>query len=131
MAVAPPGRPGRLSHAWQDFKHPQAAALSQDTLARFGTVSGNGRYDYWKAAVDVHAGPLLRAGPGTFQLLWLPRAPYSSYVQNAHSLYFETLAEVGLVGLALLVGVLRARARRRGRRSRSRARDEAGRGPPA
>ena len=45
---------------------------------------------------------LTGSGPGTFQLLWLPRAPIDSYVQNAHSLWIETYAEVGLVGLLLL-----------------------------
>ena len=29
------GAPGRISHAWQDFKHPSAAALHQDSIARF------------------------------------------------------------------------------------------------
>jgi hypothetical protein len=34
----------------------------------------------------------------------LPHATSANYVVNAHSLYIETLAEVGLVGLVLLVG---------------------------
>lgn len=55
--------------------------------------------------VQSTSGHLIQgAGPGTYQLLWLPRATYFSYVQNAHSLYIETLAEVGIVGLALLLG---------------------------
>ena len=74
---------------------------SQDSIARFGTASGNGRYDYWKVAVDATSGHVLGgSGAGTFQLLWTPRAPYFSYVQNAHSLYVETLAETGMVGAA-------------------------------
>jgi hypothetical protein len=97
------GAPARISHAWQDFKHPRAAALHQDSIARFGTVSGNGRYDYWKVAIKATDKRLLGgSGAGTFQLLWTPRAPYYSYVQNAHSLYVETLAEAGLVGVVLL-----------------------------
>ena len=97
------GVPGRISHAWQDFKNPSAAALHEDSIARFGTVSGNGRYDYWKVAIDATNGHLLGgSGAGTFQLIWTPRAPYFSSVQNAHSLYVETLAETGLVGLVLL-----------------------------
>lgn len=100
------GAPSRLSHAWQDFKNPKAAALSEDTLARFGTVSGNGRYDYWVAAVHATGGHVLGGnGPGTFALLWPPRAPYYSSVINAHSLYVETLADVGVVGLGLLIGL--------------------------
>ena len=98
------GAPARISHAWQDFKHTGAtAALHDDSIARFGTVSGNGRYTYWKVAIDATSGHLLAGnGGGTFQLLWDPRAPYYSPVVNAHSLYVETLAETGVVGLALL-----------------------------
>ncbi len=101
------GAPSRLSHAWNDFKQPKAAALRQDSIVRYGSLSGNGRYEVWKAAVDATSGHVLGgSGPGTFQLLWLPRAPYYSYVENAHSLYFETLSELGVVGLVLLVGFL-------------------------
>jgi hypothetical protein len=101
------GAPSRISRAWQDFKHPSATALREDSIARFGTASGNGRYDYWKVALDATGGHVLGgSGAGTYQLLWSPRAPYFSYVQNAHSLYLETLAETGIVGLALLASFL-------------------------
>lgn len=99
------GAPGQLSNTWNDFKRPQALALHARSLTRFGTASGNGRYYYWKVAVNSTSSHLIRgSGPGTFQLVWLPRAPYRSYVVNAHSLYFETLAETGVVGLGLLLG---------------------------
>jgi len=99
------GAPARISHAWRDFKRPPPAVLRHESIARFGAVSGEGRYELWKVAVNATSGHVLGgSGPGTFQLLWLPRAPYYSYVQNAHSLYVETLAEEGVVGLGLLVG---------------------------
>jgi hypothetical protein len=101
------GAPSRLDHAWRDFKQPTSTALHSDSLTRFGTLSGDGRYAYWNVALHATSGQRLGgAGPGTFQLLWEPRAPYLSYVINAHSLYVETLAEVGVIGLALLAGFL-------------------------
>jgi O-Antigen ligase len=102
--------PAKLSHAWRDFKRPTAAGLSQASISRFSTLSSNGRYELWKGAVQAtHGHVLAGSGAGTFQLLWLPRAPRSiGYVQNAHSLYFETLAELGVVGLVLLLAFLGA-----------------------
>ncbi|MGO9902919.1 MAG: O-antigen ligase family protein [Solirubrobacteraceae bacterium] len=99
------GAPSKLDHVWRDFKNPATANTSQNSVSRFGSTSGEGRYQYWTAAVDSTQGHVLGgSGPGTFQLLWLPRAPFESYVVNAHSLYVETLAEAGVVGLALLIG---------------------------
>ena len=100
--------PSRLSHAWNDFKHPNTSSQS-NLPARFGSLSGTGRYQLWQVGVHATSGHnLLRgSGPGTFQLVWLPRATLSGgYVTNAHSLYVETFTEVGLMGLALLVGFL-------------------------
>jgi O-antigen ligase len=107
IAAAAVGLPGRISRAWRDFKHPGGPALSQNALARFGSANGNGRYQAWQVAVH-YAGhhPLNGGGAGTFQLIWLPRATLPSYLINAHSLYFETLAELGVVGLVLLLGFL-------------------------
>jgi hypothetical protein len=102
--------PSRLSTAWHDFKQPRVAALDQASLSRFGTISSNGRYQLWRVAVDAtHGHAVAGSGPGTYQLLALPRLPRSvSYVQNAHSLYLETLTELGVVGLVLLVGFVLA-----------------------
>jgi len=108
IAALVAGVPTALSHAWRNFKNPSAAILRDDSIGRFGSVSGNGRYEYWKAALNATGGHHLLTGngPGTFQLVWLPRAPFESYVENAHSLYVETLSDVGLIGLALLIGFL-------------------------
>ncbi len=101
--------PSRLDHAWQQFKRPGTAALEQTALGRYGALSGNGRYTYWKVGVKAMPGHLAHGfGPGTFQLVWLPRAPFANYVRNAHSLYVETLTDVGIVGLLLLAAFLLA-----------------------
>jgi hypothetical protein len=97
--------PHRLSHAWHDFKKPTSSSLAQNGISRFGSISGNGRYQYWKVAVQASGKHLVGGwGPGTFQYVYLQRAPTENYVQNAHSLYLETLVEDGVVGLALLLG---------------------------
>jgi hypothetical protein len=88
------GAPSHLVARVAGVQAPNAAATRQDNLARFGAASGEGRYQYWVAALHATRGHILGgSGPGTFQLLWLPRAPFQSYVVNAHSLYVETLAD--------------------------------------
>ena len=47
--------------------------------------------------------PVAGRGAGTFELAWLEQQPIPVSVVDAHSLYLETLAELGLVGLGLLV----------------------------
>jgi len=70
-------------------------------------VNGNGRYQYWVAALHADATrPLTGLGPGTFQYWWAAHATTDGSVLNAHSLYFETLAEAGIVGLILIAGLL-------------------------
>ncbi|MGH2842849.1 MAG: O-antigen ligase family protein, partial [Solirubrobacteraceae bacterium] len=99
--------PSRLHHAWESFKSTSRALSTGAT--HFSATSGEGRYQFWTAGVDsARAHPLTGSGPGTFQLDWLPRAHIDAYVTNAHSLYVETYAELGLIGLALLVAFLLA-----------------------
>src|SRR5262249_4742043 len=65
------------------------------------------RPTYWQAAVaDSRAHPLVGSGAGSFQVEWLRYRATSVSVLNAHNLYLETLAELGPLGLALLVGAL-------------------------
>jgi len=99
------GAPSHLVHAWNDFK--TNGGPTGSNASRFGSVSGQGRYSYWKVALEATASRRWAgSGPGTFQLLWDPRATFYSPAINAHSLYIETLATVGVIGLALLVGFL-------------------------
>lgn len=65
--------------------------------------SGSGRWQLWKAAADeFKAHPALGEGAGTFQSWWGQHRAFSSFVKNAHSLYLETLGELGAIGLALV-----------------------------
>lgn len=108
VAALAAGAPSRLAHAWRQFKNPNIV-LPAGSLSRFGNATGEGRYQYWSVAVRATRsnGHLAGgSGPGTFQLVWLPHATIPGYITNAHSLYVETLAELGVVGLVLLGGAL-------------------------
>ena len=50
------------------------------------------------------------AGPGAFQVEWLRRRTIDERVRNAHSLELQTLADLGIVGLALLAAAIAATA---------------------
>jgi hypothetical protein len=84
--------------------------------SRLGSLESN-RYEYWRVALtDGFAKhPLLGVGAGGFGPLWLRYRDNSERVRVAHSLYVETLAELGLVGFALLAacfGAIGVSARR-------------------
>ncbi|HEX6698610.1 MAG TPA: O-antigen ligase family protein [Solirubrobacteraceae bacterium] len=89
---------------------PSRDAAFGATNARLSDV-GTHRLSYWRVAVDVAADhPLAGAGPGAFAVEWLRRRTIDERVRNAHSLELQTLADLGLVGLALLAAVLAATA---------------------
>jgi O-antigen ligase len=72
------------------------------TTARLGSIRSN-RYEYWRVAVsELGRHPLIGAGSGAFRVAWLRHRTIEDPALNAHSLYIETAAELGLVGLALL-----------------------------
>lgn len=68
---------------------------------------GNPRSEYWRAAWDEHrAAPWLGTGPGTYRQAWLRYRSNDRTTADAHSLYLQTLGEVGPFGLALLGAAL-------------------------
>ena len=78
------------------------------TTARLGSASSN-RADYWRVAWEAAGDqPLQGLGPGGFGPVWLQERPYPEAVKDAHSLPLETLTELGLVGLALLLTLVGA-----------------------
>ena len=73
---------------------------------RLASVQSN-RYAYWKVAVRSFGDhPLAGVGSGGFQAEWLRERPFREPVRDAHSLYVETPAELGLVGLALVLALI-------------------------
>jgi hypothetical protein len=69
---------------------------------------GTVRADYWRVAWNVaDAHPALGSGAGTFGHAWLEQGPpVLGGALDAHGLYLETLAELGPIGLGLLLVAL-------------------------
>lgn len=112
------GAPGQLSSSWQTFKEPSTPSGDK---SRFTDASGSGRYQWWSAAAEAGwSAPLAGIGPGTFEFWWArDDVEIVGFVRDAHSLYLESFAELGVPGLLLVValaggavaiGVVRARA---------------------
>jgi hypothetical protein len=82
--------------------------ISGNLNSRLLSFSGNGRADLWRLAWDeAGSHPFLGGGAGTYERYFLAHQPADvSRVKDAHGLYIETLAELGPVGLGLLVGLL-------------------------
>jgi hypothetical protein len=75
---------------------------------RLGSIESN-RYRYWQVAAESWADqPLVGLGSGGFLVEWRKRRDRVDQSGDAHSLYFETAAELGIVGLAALLLVVGA-----------------------
>ena len=71
------------------------------------STSGNARWQYWTVAVhEFEAHPLTGGGAGSFGSWWEEQRPVFVVSRDAHSLYFETLGELGLAGLAFVLIVV-------------------------
>ncbi len=80
-----------------------------DVGTRVFSASGSSRADYWGVAWHAYEDePLMGQGAGTYAQTWLAKRPNPQPVLDAHSLYLETLAELGPVGLLLLALALAA-----------------------
>ena len=105
------GAPGWANDRWQEFKAPPGAVAAGGAGQRLqppvgaptataATSTGSRRWTptrprRWKGI-----------GPGTFEFWWARNGTTPGFIRDAHTLYFETLAETGIVGFALLGGLL-------------------------
>jgi hypothetical protein len=70
-------------------------------------VSRLSRVQYWRVALDAFEDePVRGTGVGTFAKRWAKDRPTSESTTEGHSIYLETLGELGLVGASLIVVVL-------------------------
>jgi hypothetical protein len=73
----------------------------------FSDFSGAGRHDFYRVAIDAFGEkPLLGTGAGTYQFSWEEHRSIELPLHNAHSLYLEAFAELGLVGGLLVLGLV-------------------------
>lgn len=90
---------------FEEFKAPPSEEEIRLGTDRLFDSGGSGRYQFWEAAVDAFAAePLGGQGSGGYGPYWLEHRQYPLVATRAHSLLFETLAELGVVGAAFVVG---------------------------
>lgn len=93
---------------FDDFRKPPLpapAGQADFVQSHLLSSSGSGRWQFWAAAVsEFRSRPLGGRGAGSYEAWWAAHGSLSAFVRNAHSLYLETLGELGLVGFLLLAG---------------------------
>jgi hypothetical protein len=109
LAVARAGGPDAVWHRVGASFAASGWSPSTRLDDRLLNPSGRGRSDYWRVAwAEASSHPWLGSGAGTFDLYWTHDRPLALGALDAHSLYLETLAELGPIGLALLCAFLAA-----------------------
>jgi tetratricopeptide (TPR) repeat protein len=89
------------------FKQPPGAlavAHGDYVKAHLLSGSGSGRWQFWHAAVDEFRTSRIHGhGAGSYAQWWAAHGTLATSIQDAHSLYLETLGELGVVGLVFLL----------------------------
>ena len=98
---------GALSDRWESFKSATGLDPNQGGQgSQLTDISARGRYQFWAGAVDAwESKPVLGIGPGTYEFWWAQHGDPDAavFVVNAHSLYLESLAELGPIGFLLIL----------------------------
>lgn len=94
------------SHATQDAT--QGVVARAASVADPGDYAIQGRLNFWRAGLKIFRDhPVFGTGPGTFDAV---HAAYQRdvryFARDAHSLYIQTLAEMGIIGLGALAALL-------------------------
>ena len=83
-------------------------AHSTATTTHLLASSGSGRWQFWGAAMsEFRAHPLQGGGAGSWNAWWLEHGSLPGvFSEYAHSLYLESLSELGIIGLLLIGGAV-------------------------
>jgi hypothetical protein len=94
---------GTLAAAVFEGKPEGSSPVRGADPARLGSIDTN-RYRYWEVAISSWADkPIAGLGSGGFQVEWLQQRDRVDKSGDAHSLYLETLAELGVIGFVFLM----------------------------
>jgi tetratricopeptide (TPR) repeat protein len=107
LAHSQRGFTGSISHAFENLTNPNAKA-PPNTPGRLTAVASV-RARYWKEAFQVFdAHPVLGSGAGGYATAHLRYETQTLEVKHAHGFIVQTLADLGLVGLVLVLALLLA-----------------------
>jgi O-antigen ligase len=99
------GAAGGLGERARELARIPAPAVTGDDSAGNSRAPLDIRYRFWGASLDaVRARPLRGIGAGSFEFWWARNGTEEGQFRDAHSLYFENLAELGIIGFALIGG---------------------------
>ncbi len=88
---------------FDEFRQPPPAEQIESGERGLFRGGGSGRWQFWETAVDAFASaPVEGVGASGFTPYWLEHREYPIVARRAHSLLFETVAELGIVGLTLI-----------------------------
>jgi O-antigen ligase len=86
------------------FKRIHPSAQEHNLNDHLFTFSGTYRAQQWSVAWSAYkTSPVLGTGAGSYERYWEAYEDAPEKLRDAHSLYLETLAELGPVGLGLLL----------------------------
>jgi hypothetical protein len=107
LAVAA-GVPGELEERGRQFARlPAPTVVGQDGGGGPSDGPRDIRYQFWGASLDAfERDPLGGIGAGSFEFWWARVGNGEGLFRDAHSLYFESLGELGLVGIMLIAGLM-------------------------
>ncbi|HXC45204.1 MAG TPA: O-antigen ligase family protein [Solirubrobacteraceae bacterium] len=101
------GAGGFLHREYDRFVQGTHEGRVVQTRDRLTDPANDGRLPLWRAALDIYRTEKLHGtGAGTYQQYFPRYRKESGYVVDAHSLYLQSLAELGLVGFALILIVV-------------------------
>lgn len=99
--------PDRVDTQYDKFVNASTSGRPEEARDRLRDAANTGRVEQWDVAFDgFRSEPLHGGGAGTYGLRWMRERPNTLVVDDAHSLYLESLDELGLVGLALIAIVV-------------------------
>ncbi len=92
--------------AWDQFTADDVQFPSRPG-EHFTSLSGANRDEFWSVAIDaLDEKPLVGDGAGTYQFAWDAQRSVPIPVSEAHSLYLEAFAELGLLGGLLVLALV-------------------------
>jgi O-antigen ligase len=101
------GVPGELQDRYRGFNEQLYADTTGVVRDRLLAPANGGRIAHWDVALNAYRANRLHGdGAGTYALRWDKDRPLTFQAEDGHSLYFEVLGELGLVGCVLLVVAL-------------------------